>query len=251
MSTATVARTNRPNFSGTLPGRRYDHLFFSITALLILITVVVGFAPSYYLAGLYRAPVPSPIIHFHAAAFTCWILLLVTQTSLVSAGRVDIHRRLGIAGFLLACAMVVLGLLAATNALVRGFGPRGGDPKAFFVTPVTDMLVFSVLVAAAVYQRRNAMAHKRIIFGATVALMTAPIARWHFALVHHNARHAELFSYLFLLFLLIYDLWSLRKVHRATLLASGFLVFMQEISVHIGRTAAWHTFASWVQSLAS
>jgi len=37
------------------------------------------------------------------------MLLLLTQTTLVSAGRVDIHRRLGIAGFLLAWAMVVLG----------------------------------------------------------------------------------------------------------------------------------------------
>ena len=251
MPTATVARTDRLNLPGTLPRRRYDHIFFSATSLLILITVFVGFAPTYYFAGLYRAPVPSPIIHFHAAAFTCWILLLIAQTSLISAGRVAIHRRLGIAGFLLACAMVVLGLLAATNALVRGFGPKGGDPKAFFVTPVTDMLVFSVLVAAAFYQRFNPMAHKRIIIAATVALMTAPIARWHVAVVHHNARHAELFSYLFLLFLLTYDLWSLRRIHRATLWASAFLIFMQQISVHIGRTAAWHTFASWVQSLAS
>lgn len=55
------------------------------------------------------APLPSLIIHVHGAAFSCWMLLLLTQTTLVSAGRVDIHRRLGIAGFLLAWAMVVLG----------------------------------------------------------------------------------------------------------------------------------------------
>jgi hypothetical protein len=39
------------------------------------------------------------IIHLHGAVFSCWILLLVAQTSLVSAGRIDIHRRLGVAGF--------------------------------------------------------------------------------------------------------------------------------------------------------
>src|SRR2546430_6276618 len=44
-----------------------------------------------------HAPLPSLTIHLHGAAFSCWILLLVTQTSLVSAGRVDIHRRLGVA----------------------------------------------------------------------------------------------------------------------------------------------------------
>src|SRR5436853_156487 len=95
----------------SLPGRRFDHLFFSGMALLLLGTVAIGFARTYYLAGVFRAPLPSPIIHIHGAAFSCWILLLVTQASLVSAGRVDIHRRLGVAGFLLACLMVILGVL--------------------------------------------------------------------------------------------------------------------------------------------
>src|SRR2546423_5145787 len=114
-----------------LPGRRYDHLFFSGMALLIMLTVFVGFAHTYYLAGIFRASLPSTIIHIHGAAFSCWILLLVTQTSLVSAGRVDIHRRLGIAGFLLACLMVILGVLAATDALARQTGPGGSDPQFF------------------------------------------------------------------------------------------------------------------------
>lgn len=84
-------------------------------ALLILATVFLGFAHSYYLAGVFHAPLPSRIIHIHGTIFSCWILLLITQTSLVAAGRTDIHRRLGIAGFLLACLMVVVGVLAAAN----------------------------------------------------------------------------------------------------------------------------------------
>jgi hypothetical protein len=62
-----------------LPGRRYDHLFFSALALLILATVFVGFARTYYFAGVFHAPLPSLIIHVHGAAFSCWILLLVTD----------------------------------------------------------------------------------------------------------------------------------------------------------------------------
>src|SRR4030095_11486970 len=93
-----------------LPGRGFDHWFFSGMALLMLVTVLVGFAPTYYLAGVFRAPLPSLIIHLHGAAFSCWIVLLVVQTSLIAARRVDIHRRLGLAGFTLACLMVVLGV---------------------------------------------------------------------------------------------------------------------------------------------
>jgi len=113
MATA-VLDTKSPTKTATgLPGRRFDHLFFSTMALLMLATVFLGFAHTYYLAGVFQAPLPSVIIHVHGAAFSCWILLLITQTSLVSAGRVDIHRRLGIAGFLLACVMVILGVMAA------------------------------------------------------------------------------------------------------------------------------------------
>src|SRR5436190_22559825 len=115
-------------------------------ACLILATVFVGYARTYYLAVVFQAPLPSLIIHLHGAAFSCWVLLLVTRASLVSAGRVAIRRRLGIAGFLLACLMVILGVLAATDALVRsGSNPRRG-PKVFYIIPITDMLVFGTMV---------------------------------------------------------------------------------------------------------
>jgi hypothetical protein len=110
--------------TSNLPGRRFDHVFFTSMALVMLVTVFVGFAHTYYLAGLFRAPLPSRIIHVHGAVFSCWILLLVAQTSLVSAGRVDIHRRLGVAGFFLGSLMIVLGVVAATDSLARG-APRG------------------------------------------------------------------------------------------------------------------------------
>jgi hypothetical protein len=232
-----------------LPGRRFDHVFFSAMALLILATVFVGFARTYYLAGVFHAPLPSLIIHLHGAAFSCWILLLMTQVSLVSAGRVDIHRRLGVAGFLLACLMVVLGVMAATDSLVRGAGP-GRDPKFFYIIPLTDMLIFATLIFFAFRARSDPPAHKRLILVATITLMTAAIARWPLAVVHRNAPAATLFSYGFLLILVAYDLWSTRKVHRATLWAGAFLIFMQQIRIPIGKTAAWHAFAGWIQSVA-
>src|SRR3989475_3346443 len=133
MATAVLARSDTERLG---KGRHFDNFFFSAMALLILATVFVGFARTYYLAGVFQAPLPSLIVHLHGAAFSCWILLLVTQTSLVSAGRVDIHRRLGIAGFLLACLMVILGMLAATDALAREVAP-GGDAKFFYIIPIT------------------------------------------------------------------------------------------------------------------
>jgi len=88
--------------ASNLPRQTVGSCFFPAVAWLMLIIVFVGFAPSYYLAGALRAPLPSLAIHVHAIVFSCWILLLIAQTSLTVAGRVDVHRRLGIAGFILA-----------------------------------------------------------------------------------------------------------------------------------------------------
>jgi hypothetical protein len=231
-----------------LPGRRYDHYFFSITALLMLASVFVGFAHSYYLAGIFSAPLPSRIIHVHGAVFTCWILLLVTQTSLVAAGRVDIHRRLGIAGFFLGCSMVLLGIWAATDALTRGSGPAGRDVRFFYIVPLTDILIFAVLMFFAYRFRSRPALHKRLIFLATVALILAGIARWPWAIVHRNALVAGWLSCVFLVALIVYDLWSTRRVNRATLWGGAFLVVVQNVRFPIGQTAAWQALAAWVQT---
>jgi hypothetical protein len=103
--------------------------------------------------------------------FASWILLLIAQISLVSAGRVDIHRRLGLVGFGLASLMIVMGILAASNSLARGFAPPGSDldPKTFYAIPIGDMLIFSTLVFFAFRARFNPSAHKRLILIATIA----------------------------------------------------------------------------------
>lgn len=248
---ATVAAPRNPaKVAAGLPGRRFDHIFFSGMALLLLATVFVGFAPTYYLAGVFHAPLPSLIVHLHGAAFSCWILVLIAQTSLAFAGRVDIHRRLGVAGFLLACLMVVLGVLAATDSLVRQAGPGGRDPKTFYLVPLTDMLIFATLVFFAFRARSDPPAHKRLILIATIGLTIAAIARWPLALVNKDPVAAGRFSYVFLLMLVVYDLWSTRRVHRATVWGGAFLILVQLIRIPIGTTSAWHAFAGWVQSSA-
>jgi hypothetical protein len=103
----------------SLPGRRFDHVFFCIMAWLMLVVVFVGFAPSYYLTGMFRTSLPSLIVQVHAIVFSLWIVLLIAQTSLTAGGRLSVHRRLGIAGFFLALLMLVVGLWAATDLRSR------------------------------------------------------------------------------------------------------------------------------------
>ena len=248
---ATVALP-RNSAEKSRPVRRYDNYFFSGMALLILATVLVGFARTYFLAGVFRAPLPNLLIHIHGAVFSSWILLLIAQTALVTAGRVDIHRRLGLLGFGLACLMVTLGVLAASNSLARGFSPPGSpfDPKTFYAIPIVDMLVFATLVFFAFRARFDPSAHKRLILIATISLMDAPTGRPPFAAITAHPFLGSTFVAIFLLMLVAYDLWSTRKVHRATICAGLFVLIAQQLQVPLGNTAAWHTFATWAQTLA-
>jgi FtsH-binding integral membrane protein len=232
----------------SLPGQRYDHIFFSTLAWLILLTVFAGFAQTYYLAGLVTAKLPSTIIHVHAVVFSCWMLLLITQTSLAASGRIHIHRRLGIAGFVLASLMIVIGPWAAIDMLVRG-GPVGRDPRAFFAIPLSTILIFAALVVSAFRARRNPPVHKRLIILATVGLLPAAITRWPMAVFHHNTMVSMWSSYVFALLVILYDLWSSHKIHRVTLAASAFLIVIGQAAFPIGRTGAWHGFARWVESM--
>ncbi len=234
---------------------RLDRYFFPGLALLMLATVFLGFARSYFLAGVFTAPLPNWLIHLHGAAFTSWILLLITQTSLVAANRVDVHRKLGLVGFGLACLMVILGTLAATDSLRRTFGAKGPaaemNAKTFYIIPLTDMLIFGTLVFLAFRARSNPPAHKRLILVATTALTLAAVARWPIPFIqHHPLWVAELCTYGFLALLLAYDVYSTGKVHRVTIWASAFLIAVQRVRVPLGETAAWHAFATWAQNLA-
>jgi len=234
---------------------RLEKYFFPGMALLMLATVFLGFARSYFLAGVFKAPLPSWLIHLHGAAFSSWILLLIAQTSLVAANRVDIHRKLGMVGFGLACLMVILGVLASTDSLRRtlsGKGPAADlDPKTFYIIPITDMVIFATLILFAFRARSNPPAHKRLILVATTALTIAAVARWPVGFIQHNPIWvAVLCTYGFLLLLVVYDLWVMRKVHSATIWASAFLIVVQRVRVPLGETAAWHAFATWAGDLA-
>jgi hypothetical protein len=241
----TEARRIAPN------RRRYEHLFFSAMAVLILATVFLGFARTYFLAGVFRAPLPNWLIHVHGAAFSSWIILLIMQTSLVSAGRTDIHRRLGIIGFVLASLMVVLGMVAGTDALRRGFAPPGIDAKTFYIVPITDMLFFGTLVFFAFRARFNPPAHKRLILIATSALLIAAVSRWPFAAINGKVLVATFVADSVVFFVAAYDLFSTRKIHRATLYAGIFLIVAQQIRFPIAQTAAWHAVATWALNIAN
>jgi hypothetical protein len=147
--------------------------------------------------------------------------------------------------------MVVIGVFAATNSLARNFSPPGSgfDPRTFYAVPMLGMVMFSTLVAFAFRERFSPAAHKRLILVATIAIMGAPTGRPPFAAITARPFFANIFVYAFLLILVTYDLWSIHKVHRATRWAGLFVVVITLVTIPVGSTAVWHSFAGRAQTL--
>jgi hypothetical protein len=217
-------------------------------AIAALVTVFAGFAPSYYLRGVVGAPAPalSPLLHLHGLLFTSWILLFLTQATLVAVRRTDLHRRLGVVGGVLAALMVVIGLFAAVGAARRGFSPPGGPPPLVFLAiPLGDLVLFSTLVGAALYFRRRSQIHKRLMLLATIALLTPAIARMpHVAVAGPLAFFGA--TDLFLVVCLLYDRLAHGRVHLAFVWGGLWFVASQPLRLAIGGTGPWLAFAGWL-----
>jgi hypothetical protein len=246
---ATLARPRPPlNAEGK---------FFTGMAAAMLVTVFVGFAPTYYLLpwfngvttrGVAGAAALTPLVHVHALVFSGWLILFIAQTGLVAARRTDIHRALGGAGLALAGAVTVIGLVTAISAGRRGSSPPGWDDRAFLLVPVTSVLLFAGFVAAGFVRRRRADWHKRLMLLGTIAMLVPALARIMnmiaLPFLPRGVAGGLILVNLFLLALIAFDLKRLRRVHPATLWGIAIFLITWPARLMLGETGPWQAFAA-------
>ena len=224
-----------------------ERLFYIGMVVAIVITVFAGFSRTFYLRPYFQTQPLIALLILHGVVFSSWIVLLVTQTTLVATKRMRTHMRLGIAGGLLASLMILIGTV---TAIVRAKGPSpvpGVNPLSFLTIPLGDMLVFASLVGAAFYFRRRADTHKRLMLLATIAILPAAVARLPFAFIQQYGPLAFFgLSDLFIVPCLIYDIVTRGRPHRATVLGGALIVISHPLRLVIGNTHAWLVFATWL-----
>jgi hypothetical protein len=227
--------------------RRRTRRFYAGMAVAMVLTVFVGFSRSYFLKGWFGTPELSRLLHFHGLVFTTWTLFFLSQTILVASGRTYLHRRMGVAGAMLAALVVIVGTTVAITRLRTGVSPLPGIPaSAFFAIPFFDMVVFAILVSTAVYLRRRLEAHKRLMTLSMITLLPAPIARMSFLPLPPGPPTFFALADLFIVAMLVYDLTTRRKIHPATIWGGLLVVASQPLRLIIAGTPAWSVFARWL-----
>lgn len=249
MSTLTVERAAA--VARTSAARRRERLFFTGMAAAVVLTVFAGFARTYYLRPYFAATPLAPLLHLHGLVFTSWVALYFAQTALIAARRTQVHRRLGVAGAVVAALVVAVGAVTAVVRAKQGATPLDGlSPLIFLTVPLGDVFVFAVLAGTGLSLRRRLDTHKRLMLLATISILPAAVARLPFDFVARGGPFVFFgLTDLFILPCLAYDLATRGRLHRATLWGGLLIVASHPLRLLVGGTDAWVTFASWLTRL--
>jgi hypothetical protein len=230
----------------TARSRSRDHRFFVAMAAATALTVFVGFAPTYYLRGAFGARPLAGLVHLHGIVCTAWMLLFLIQTTLVAMRRTDLHRRLGVAGSIVATLVLVVGYFTAIEAARHGVTPPGGPPPlAFLAVPIGTLAAFAILMATGLSFRRRPETHKRLMLLATIALITPALARFRW-LGYGGPPVAIGGTCLFVVVCLLYDRSSHGRVHPAFFWGGLFLMISLPARFGMTQTDGWLALARWL-----
>ncbi len=233
-----------------------DRRFFVSMAFAMAMVTLVGFGPTYFFAALNSAPTPvlTPVIHVHGGLCTAWVFLLIVQTTLVAAGRRDIHRRMGVAGGAVAAAVVVSGLSVALHSHRRihtdATADTLADPFVFLIFPMSSITLFAVFATLGILKRRQMDSHKRFMLLATSSLIIPALAR---IVMQANAIlgvtivpgvvGAAVLVNGFLIAMAVHDFHTRGRLHPVTLWGGGFLLLSEPLRFLIGFSGPWQEFA--------
>lgn len=230
-----------PNFHRRIS----DRPLYLLAAVVIPLIVLAGFARTYYLKGVFATPaLPSLIVHVHGIVMTAWVVLFVVQVTLVARRRTKMHQRLGVLGAGLAALVVIVGILTALYAAARGASP-GPPALLFLIIPLGDMVIFSILIGAALYYRKRLDIHKRLMLLAATILLAPAIARIPLAFITNGGPLAFFgLTDLCLVGFVAFDTVRHRRLHPAFLWGSLLIIVFQPLRILIAGTEAWTSFAA-------
>lgn len=221
-----------------------DRYFYFAMSLLAAAAVIWGFSHTID-QSLFRPAVPRPrILWFHGAVFAAWIAFFIFQSALIRTRNVKLHRFLGWFGAGLGTLMVPLGI--ATAIIMVHFEShtlRESGRYAFFMVPCYDMLAFATCFTLAIVWRKKPELHRRLIFLATCALLTAAFARFNPFIRSHGLGFLGVDAVAALG--LFRDLLVHRRIHKVYRVVLPAFLAAQSVVIYVSQTGPqwWIRFA--------
>jgi hypothetical protein len=208
-------------------------------ALVAAFIVFAGFAPTYYLKGIFDVPDLTTLKHLHGAVMTTWFVLFLTQAWLVSAGNVRLHRQLGVAGIFVAMVVIAVGMQLGIASARAGVSPLASiSALQFLAMPVGEIVGFAGLFAAAIALRKRSDWHKRLMLVASVAMLAPAFARM--PIITEGGPPAFFgLTDLVILGFIAFDTATHRRLHPAFAMAFAWVIAIQGGRLLFSQTELW------------
>jgi len=210
-------------------------IYFSITSVLLLFLSIAAFSDNLF-TNISQPSNSDPKFIIHGLFGLAWYILLATQANLVRVRNLKLHKRLGIATFLIAIG-VALSTLYIFVVVWKGWANMAVEARA-------NRLLLpgyaTCLVLAWLWRGRSDW-HKRLIFTGTFFMLGPVLSRaydplivsWMEPLFPAFTARVDEVGFLvffigswigFFLSLAVYDWRTLGRVHRVTV--AGFVWFV-------------------------
>jgi hypothetical protein len=235
-----VARSARADVGSE---RRFERRFYLGASVAFLALVFWTFARTFYLKPFFKTPSLSPLLHIHGAVMTGWVVLLVVQSSLIVAHRVQWHRRLGVFGVVWAALVVILGSTTTLHAAireVRGHTAFAGSQIVITSLDLVQMLLFAGLVGLAIRLRRRTDYHKRLMLLTIACMLPDALARLPVSFMTNRLILWGLDG--FVLLCVGTDTLRQRRLHPAFAWGAFVVLGAFHVAFFVARTPAWIAF---------
>jgi hypothetical protein len=260
-----IQTERRPDLlSGTPRSHSIDRWIFVGMAVWFILIVLTGFIPDALMKiGLVEAGQRPPfpiVLHMHAVAMGSFLLLLLTQSVLMATGRCELHKKVGIAAFVLVPVLVVVGVVLAPTMYHQVWNQAQTAPPEVqaklheVLHDLDDILLLQIragilfplfMVLALKARGGNAGLHKRMMFLATAVPLPAALDRmtWLPNTLPASPLGSDLWILVVLSPLFVWDVIRNRRVHEAYWIWLGVYAPVALLLYSVWDTPLWHSTA--------
>lgn len=263
----------RPDLlSGALSAHVIDRWIYVFTAALFVAIILAGFIPdSLEKIALVQAGVrPSfpVVLHMHAVLMASFMTLLLAQTTLMATGRRELHMRVGIAAFVIAPLLVLVGFVLVPtmyhqtwDALRAATTPEAREKLQHALLRKDNItllqfrvgILFPLFLALGLRARgRNPGLHKRMMILASAIPLGAGIDRiaWLPTTMPSLPLSSDLYILVALLPMFVWDVIRNHKAHEAYVIWFGLYVPASLLVYSLWDTPWWHATAERLMGVA-